>query len=158
MSRPDTSKLLCQIGRLYDPAHPTCRSCQIGCVGSIEQAAAKLPSLPDADDVQRLRCKSGKPNKTETEYGNILKYEYPGCEPRFEAVSIYLENGSRYTPDWCVPLPGGSLLLVEVKNGAYRHASYGRSKMAFQQCRIDWPQFKYRWAEKFKDGWKITDY
>jgi hypothetical protein len=108
--------------------------------------------LPDADDVREIRGKHGKPNKTETAYLNRLKCEFPGATIRFEAITLRLNNGCRYTPDFVVDA-GGSLLLIEVKNAAYKHASYGRSKMAYAQAQIDFPMFRYRWAEKGKDGW-----
>ena len=95
-----------------------------------------------------------QPNKTETEYGNRLALEFRGAVIKFEGLTLKLDNGMKYTPDWVVrETLTGQIILVEVKNAAYKHASYGRSKMAFAQCQIDWPMFGYRWAEKTKDGW-----
>ncbi len=96
--------------------------------------------------------KTRQPNKTETAYLNRLKCEFPGSLIRYEGITLLLENGCRYTPDFVVSLDI-TLLLVEVKNAAYKHASYGRSKMAFAQAQIDYPMFVYRWAEKVGGEW-----
>ena len=96
--------------------------------------------------------KHRQPNKTETAYLNRLKCEFPGSLIRYEGITLLLENGHRYTPDFVVSVDG-TLLLVEVKNAAYKHASYGRSKMAFAQAQIDYPMFVYRWAEKVGGEW-----
>lgn len=106
------------------------------------------------DNKKKAKC----PNKTEGEYHRLLSSEFPMCAPKFEAMTLYLDNGHRYTPDFAVNLLNGQILLVEVKNAAYKHASYGRSRMAFDQCRIDWPQFRYRWAEKTSQGWIVQDF
>lgn len=98
---------------------------------------------------------SKQPNKTEAEYGRLLRLEFV-AEPRYEAITFKLRNSHRYTPDYIIEQNNGNLLCVEVKNANYKHASYGRSKMAFAQCKIDFPMFDYRWAEKTKEGWKIS--
>lgn len=114
-----------------------------------ENGASRTPAPPQAGP------SGGQgPNKTEASYMHLLAFEFPGCKITFEGISLKLDNGARYTPDIVVHAPDG-LLLVEVKNSAYRHASYGRSRMAFNQCRIDFPQFKYRWAEKDKNTWDV---
>ena len=110
-------------------------------------------------DVGKAISKKAKgPNKTETEAGRMLSMEFPGCKVRYEPVTLHLENGGSYTADHGVFLPDGILLLVEVKNAAYKHASYGRSKMAFSQSRLDFPMHRYRWMEKTKEGWQVKDY
>ena len=100
--------------------------------------------------------KRGKPNKTESEAGVMLGYEFPGCKLVFEGITLRLDCGMAYTGDWNVHLPDGKILIVEVKNAGYKHPSYGRSKMAFNQCKIDYPMFSYRWMVKNKSEWNIT--
>jgi len=97
------------------------------------------------------------PNKTEASYLMRLRFEFPSSEVRFEAITLTLENGHRYTPDFVVFLPN-TLLLIEVKNGAYKHASYGRSKMAFAQAQIDFPLFRFRWSEKQGGEWSEKNF
>jgi len=94
-----------------------------------------------------------RPNKTEAEYGRMLQVEFPGCEVVYEGITLKLRNNLKYTGDWAVKLPDNGILIVEVKNSAYKHASYGRSKMAYKDAQIDWPMFKFRWAEKHKGLW-----
>jgi hypothetical protein len=108
-----------------------------------------------------------QPNKTEAEYGLILKAEFPNAygltlkaefanwmAPMivFEGLTMSLKSGHKYTPDWVVKLANGDILCVEVKNSAYKHASYGRSRLAFDCARTEWP-FLFRWVEKTKEGW-----
>lgn len=95
-----------------------------------------------------------KQTKTEAEYGRLLALEFPGCEVRPFALVLYLRSGHRYTPDYVVWLPDGGLLLVEVKHGGYRHPSYGRSRLAFDCARLEFP-FQFRWVEKTAAGWEI---
>ena len=100
--------------------------------------------------------KRGNPNKTEQEYANRLAYEFPGCAIRFEAISLRMSNGHVYTPDWSVLLPDSTLLLIEVKargKNGYRQPSYQRAKLAYDQCRVEYPMFKWRWAEKSQGVW-----
>jgi hypothetical protein len=157
---------LCQVGRNYDPNHPTCRTCQVGCpynVIVISKTTGKRATLPEMAEqmpplVEEQPPIGKKQTKTETEYGARLSFEFPGCKIRFEPIALTLENGHRYRPDWLVHLPCGGILLVEVKNGGFQHASYGRSKMAFNQARIDFPTFRYRWAEKCQGAWTVTDF
>lgn len=105
--------------------------------------------------------KAPGPNKTESEYGRMLQLEFPNCKIRYEALSFTVDldgDGFRYTPDWVVYLPSGGLLCVEVKNAGYKHASYGRAKLAFAATRDQWPMFDFRWAEKEKSSWSIRNY
>ena len=140
----------------------------------VKGAAGKLPSLPSPEQVMELRGKgpqlmrglwpikkSGGPNKTETEYAFRLTYEFPHYTPKFEAVTIHLENGHAYTPDWLVALPDGNLLFVEVKargKSGYRQPSYQRAKLAFDQSRVEFPFWKWRWAEKQGGEWTEKNY
>ena len=74
----------------------------------------------------------------------------------FNPCVLRLRNGHRYTPDFlCDPIMQGSRrILVEVK-GAYRLGSYQRARMAFDQARIEFPEFGFLWIERTKDGWSI---
>lgn len=120
-----------------------------------ENGSSRITVQPQEANTPSEAKSGGKgPNKTEASYMNLLAFEFPGCKISFEGISLRLDNGARYTPDVAVHTPEG-LLLVEVKNAAYKHASYGRSKMAFNQCRLDYPQFQYRWAEKDKNTWNV---
>lgn len=129
----------------------------VGATTDVVRDNLPLPTKENALQGEFERNRKKEPNKTEMSYTRLLELEYPGCKISFEGISLKLENGHRYTPDLCVHASDG-LMLVEVKNAAYKHASYGRSKMAFNQCRIDYPQFKYRWTEKDKNTWNTSNY
>lgn len=105
--------------------------------------------------------KRGKPNKTETEYGRMLAMEFPMLTDKdivFEGLTLRMSNGHAYTPDWVLKMPGGWILCVEVKSrgaNGYRQPSYQRAKLAFDQCKVEYP-FRFRWAEKVKGVWEIS--
>lgn len=100
----------------------------------------------------------------EQEYGMILQAEFPKSPVIFEGISLKLRNGHRYTPDFivfdtflCPECGNGMPLLVEVKirgKDGFRQPSYQRAKLAFDQAKLDFPCFSYRWAEKHKGQWR----
>jgi len=120
----------------------------------------KPQSLDKEVSGQGERLNRGKKQamtKAEVEYMLILQTEFPMCPVLFEAMTLKLRNGHKYTADFCV-ITDGKILLVEVKQKAknnFRHPSYNRSKMAFSQAGIDFPVFSYRWAEKTVTGWTV---
>ena len=125
--------------------------------GSLKVSAGAKPEIATEGKIKIISARKG-PNRTESEYGRILELEFcdfSSCEVIYEGITLRLKNGARYTPDWVVMGIFPKPLLVETKNSAYKHASYGRSRIAFSQCRLDWPMFDYRWAEKTKVGWVI---
>jgi hypothetical protein len=117
----------------------------------------------DLDEIGKahgLAPKTAGPNKTEAEYGNRLGFEFPEADIVFEGLTLRMQNGHKYTPDWVVKCPNGEIHCVEVKargNSGFRHASYGRARLAFDQARIDWP-FRFRWVEKHKGVWNVKEY
>ena len=101
---------------------------------------------------------TGKPNKTELSYSVMLGYEFPGCRIAFEGITFKLDNGHRYSPDWIVHTPDG-ILCVEVKargTNGHRLPSYQRAKLAYDQAKIDFPEFQWRWAEKCGGIWNVS--
>ena len=152
----------CTMGReRWVATNPVCLSCQrqdIVCSFGAPAAVAAPVAILTAE---KPAPKHAQPNKTETEYGRRLGFEFPGCEVRYEALALIIElNGERfrYRPDWIVFLPGGGILCVEVKNAGYQHASYGRAKLAFAAARVAWPMFSFRWAEKDAGTWGVKHY
>lgn len=113
----------------------------------------------DSRGVVAQVCKSVRkgPNKTESEAGRMLVNSGLYADVRYEGITLRLKNGARYTPDWfCIHGLGCKPVCVEVKNAGYRHASYGRSRMAWAQAAIDYPCFEFRWMDKVSGGcWKM---
>lgn len=81
------------------------------------------------------------PNKTEAAY---RARHLAGQDARYEALTFRLANGHRYTPDWVVFEDGRPVECHEVK-GAYRFASHGRSRLAFDQARVEFPGLRWCW-------------
>lgn len=109
-------------------------------------------------DSARFGKKRGVPNKTESEYGRMLGMEHPGCRVIFEGMSFRMSNGHTYTPDWIVLTPDGVLCVETKARGAngYRLPSYQRAKLAFDQCKIEYSCFRWRWAERNKGIWEVS--
>ena len=97
-----------------------------------------------------------KKTKTEQDYERAYLF---GKNYKFEGITLRMSNGHRYTPDYFVCETSGdgepgTIELHEVK-GSYKLQSYGRAKMAFDQCKIEFPMFKFIWATKTKEGWEL---
>lgn len=150
--------MLCPAGRTYDANHPTCRTCRIGCANKEADPTHRQPVDQSAPST---KGRSKGPNKTELEYQTRLGYEFPGCKIRFEGITLHLDNGHAYTPDLVVTLNDGDLLLVEVKargKNNYRQPSYQRAKVMFDQSRLEYPQWRWRFAEKCRGEWEVKDF
>ena len=132
-----------------------------------EQVVEKLRlqragGLPKAGNVQAyvsapegakvaIRAKRREPNKTEAEYNR----RYLGGAGKYEAVSLRLPGGSRYTPDWQSVGSDGRVTFHEVK-GSYRFGSHGRAATAFRECVAAFPEFDFIWAVRNADGsWSV---
>ena len=110
------------------------------------------PGAPGITVVKVARKATG-PTKTEAEFARC---HLTGKGARFEALVFRMANGHRYTPDW-VYVEGGRLVCVEVK-GARRLGSYQRARVAFDQAAVEWPDARWIWAERQKDGsWHVTE-
>jgi len=107
-------------------------------------------STPEGKKVA-IRAKRREPNKTEAEYNRC----YLGGAGKYEAVSLRLPGGSRYTPDWQSVGADGRVTFHEVK-GSYRFGSHGRAATAFRECVAAFPEFNFVWAVRNADGsWSL---
>ncbi len=120
-------------------------------------ASAQPPPSAPAQDKKRViettvrAAKMREPNRTEADY-NKSGLESKG---RYEALSLRLPGGSRYTPDW-LTLDSGRVTLHEVK-GSYRFGSHGRAVTAFREAVAAFPFFRFVWAvQKRKGEFEIT--
>jgi hypothetical protein len=87
------------------------------------------------------------PNKTEADY-NRRHLSGAGL---YEAVTLRLPGGSRYTPDFMTVDQDGRVTFHEVK-GSYRLHSPGRAMTAFRECAAAFAMFGWVWAARQKDG------
>lgn len=72
----------------------------------------------------------------------IISQEFDGYV--FHGIRVILKNGHAYTPDFvCF---GKRKTIIEVK-GSYKLHSYQAARHGFDQARIEWPEFYWRWFE-----------
>jgi hypothetical protein len=69
----------------------------------------------------------------------------------YELLTFHLANGHAYTPDFVVWAGNNVIECHEVK-GSYRLPSHGRARLAFDQAAVEWPCFRWVWAELTKAG------
>lgn len=115
---------------------------------AVETPADPIPSLSPTGG-----RKSPGPNKTEAHYRRFILSGFR--DVRFEAITFRMANGHRYTPDWVVFEDGQPIACHECKGGYALH-SQQRAKLAFDQCAKEFPAFKWTWAVKTAEGWRVT--
>ena len=136
--------------------------------GSIVYAHSELKRLMDA---QRALKATGKeslpvrkdrkpkgPNKTE----QLFNREMLGGLGQYEAVTLRLPGGSRYSPDFLTSVfdpqeQRYETTVYEVK-GSYKLGSHGRALTAFREARAAFPFLTFKWYEKQKGGGWIERY
>ena len=84
-----------------------------------------------------------------------------GGRGKFEAVTLNLPGGTKYTGDFLVsdwPIVGISRPVICEVKGSYRLKSHARAATAFKAACAIYPEFIFCWAEeqKKKDIWKVT--
>jgi len=142
----------------------TCRSCQaqaVTCPFPCLPGGAPVKSEISSPEAKPAKAKKKKqPNKTEREYMHRVALEYPGAKVRYEPITLHLDNGHAYTPDIGVFMLTGEILLIEVKGvgkNGFKHPSYQRARCMFDQSRIEFPFWKWRWAERRGTTWTVTE-
>ena len=130
-------------------------------VAPVEPPKVRGRSLP----VQKAKAPSrGKrvaavatkePNTTEAEYAKLF---LAGKDVIYEGFKFKMLNGHAYTPDWVVFNADGSVSEAHEVKGGYAMFSQGRARLAFDQCKVEFPNVKFFWAKKLdkkkrkKDG------
>lgn len=110
---------------------------------------ATLPARPQGAEARTPKTSlSDRMTKTEAEFNRIF-LEGSG---KFEAITLRMTNGHKYTPDFIVVDSLGAITAYEVKGG-YRLGSYQRARLAFDQAKVEFPWITFRWHEKTKKGW-----
>lgn len=93
------------------------------------------------------------PNKTEAEYARI---HLAGRNAAYEGHTFRMANGHAYTPDWVVYDGAGELVEAHEIKGGWAQFSEQRARLAFDQCRVEFPHVKFVWAKKHdKKGWVV---
>lgn len=110
--------------------------------------ASGKPTVTLGGKKRHSKATESGPNATEAEYNA----RFLGGKGVYEAITLRLPGGSKYTPDWMwVDPEGGRVHLVEVK-GSHRFPSEGRSRLAFDVAKKEFPMFRFVWAKKTKRG------
>ena len=114
--------------------------------------ASMIPFDPSNAQNVPLRLREGQQTKTEEKYNReILK-----GAGRFEAVTLRLPGGGRYTPDF-MTLNDGRVTFHEVK-GSYRLNSQGRAFTAFHEAAAAFPMWRFVWAHWTGKKWDIKTF
>ena len=103
---------------------------------------------PDGSVAVPFRAAEGKQSKTEQKYNR----EVLGGKGRFEAVTLHLPGGGRYTPDF-MTIDDGVVTFHEVK-GSYRLGSQGRAYTAFHEAAAYYPMWRFVWAHWTGKAWE----
>lgn len=111
-------------------------------------APALVPYEPAESGAVPLRAVQGKMTKTEERYNR----ECLGGRGRFEAVSLRLPGGGRYTPDF-MTVDDGVVTFHEVK-GSFRLGSQGRAYTAFHDAAAYFPMWRFVWAKWTGRAWE----
>ena len=111
---------------------------QLG-AGHRDPVRAETQGAPP-DRPQGILARRG-PNKTEAAYRD--RY-LASLDARYEALTFRLACNHRFTPDWVVFEAGRPVECHECK-GSYRHASHGRSRLAFDQAAVEFPGLRWVW-------------
>lgn len=110
----------------------------------------RLSPLQPEISVKRKAARRGVPNATEREWGDRLKAD--GHAAHFEAVTLLLAPGAKYTPDWFYVTANGPC-FDEVKGGFVREASMVRLKVAAAL----FPEFRFRLCQKVRGEWTVRE-
>lgn len=111
---------------------------------------ALVPYSPAKSVAVPLRAAEGKQTKTEQMYNRDVL----GGDGRFEAVTLRLPGGGRYTPDF-MTVDDGVVTFHEVK-GSYRLGSQGRAYTAFHDAAAYYPMWRFVWAHWTGKKWERT--
>lgn len=116
-----------------------------------ESDPSALPDYrPSAVCAVPLRAAGGKQTKTEEKYNR----ECLAGRGRFEAVTLHLPGGGRYTPDF-MTVDDGVVTFHEVK-GSYRLGSQGRAYTAFHEAAAYYPMWRFVWAHWTGKTWDVS--
>jgi hypothetical protein len=117
---------------------------------------------------KRPQPKRGQMNKTETLYSNVLAAKVTVGQIvryRFEAMTLVLAPGCRFTPDFMVtsaePYEGETIELHEVKSGRVRKSGkVGPFMEDDARCKLLtaaqlFPEFEFYLAWYWKGNWEV---
>jgi hypothetical protein len=120
-----------------------------GCKPPKAVSDAKPPKPEKSSGGIRVTAKRQMNGNEQKYLSDVLK-----GDGMFEAITMKLPGGSRYTPDFCTFDSDGRLTVHEVK-GDYHLHSHGRAVTAFKECAAHFPHVTFVWAAYSKGSFSI---
>lgn len=119
--------------------------------------ASGKPTVALGGKKRPSKAKGTGPNATEAEYNRL----FLGGKGMYEAITLRLPGGSKYTPDWMTVDHVGfdfdgvkqSVVTLHEVKGSFRFPSEGRALTAFREARVAFPMFRFVWYVKTRAGW-----
>lgn len=130
-----------RLGKVQKPARKPATACPSPALALVPYSPAESVAVP-------LRAAGGRQTKTEEKYNR----ECLAGRGRFEAVTLHLPGGGRYTPDF-MTVDDGVVTFHEVK-GSYRLGSQGRAYTAFHDAAAYYPIWRFVWAHWTGKVWE----
>lgn len=132
--------------------------------GLLKEGYVTWTKLPLSDDEKPVQGNSVRkparlhsqrvPNKTETEFGRILRSRFPSANLRYEAIRLAFGEGQHYVGDWVVTEGTNSILIVEVKGPHKRNIDVAR----YKSCKAEWKHvFRFEFWQKCQGDWVQLD-
>lgn len=94
-----------------------------------------------------------KMNRTEAEYQAMLRAQYPEAEIKYEAYTLKLANGVRYTPDFAVCHRDRTVDFHEVKG----RFIFSRALVKPRVAATTFPHHRFFLAQKIAGSWTVTE-
>lgn len=147
---PDPQHVGGRTHRLRQPSQPHAPDCAIALNGR-HTCSCQLAPQPG---------KAAEPNATEREAAAVLARLRDLGNVQHQGLLVRFANGHKYTPDLWYPAAN---VAAECK-GTYSHGSRQRSRLAFDQARIERPGITWLWMEQRKASkgkaahWRIEHY
>ena len=132
-----------RLGMMQKPAQRPAKARPSPAPALVPYSSAESVAVP-------LRAATGKMTQTEARYNRDVL----GGRGRFEAVSLRLPGGGRYTPDF-MTVDDGVVTFHEVK-GSYRLGSQGRAYTAFHEAAAYYPMWRFVWAHWTGKTWDVS--
>ena len=121
--------------------------------GVIPVAGGEIEARPIDGPQIRMPSRKG-PNRTEQRWYDDHKHEFViGQDFRYNAITLVLPSGTRYTPDWTVWTGSRLETCIEVKGG---HIHNDASIRAFKEAAAAWPMFAFEFAQWKGGKWHRT--
>lgn len=115
-------------------------------------ATASAPEAKTGPEIPEKRKSEPKKTGTEIEFEAMLRRQYPESNIRFEAYTLKLADGLRYTPDFAVEHPDGSIDFYEVKGAfLFRGATQSMTRATLTKPRTAAMLFPQRFHIAIKD-------